>query len=158
MNRTGPLVSRCFDFMGTKLQCRTIFSSSAPCFNGDSLVFFVPKSVSLDSTLRIAGAQTTRTRILTQRLLTYFHFLVIYISAFPRDPRRNRLFVYAVFALEIIQLILLTKTHFEIFASEFGNPKAYDRTSALWFSVPFMSGIGLYYFFEFFLAHVALYQ
>ncbi|KAF5310292.1 hypothetical protein D9619_010135 [Psilocybe cf. subviscida] len=66
---------------------------------------------------------------------------LIYISAFPRDPRRNRLFVYAVFTLEIIQTIILTKSYFDTFASGFGDPEAYDRTGAIWFSVPFMSGI-----------------
>jgi hypothetical protein len=75
-------------------------------------------------------------------------FPVIYISAFPQDPRRNKLFVYAVFTLEIIQTIILTKSYFEIFASGFGDPEAYDRTGAIWFSVPFMSGIGLYPSFE----------
>lgn len=69
---------------------------------------------------------------------------MIYVSAFSQDPRRNRLFVYTVFTLEITQTIILTKSYFEIFASGFGDPGAYDRTGAIWFSVPFMSGIGLY--------------
>lgn len=67
---------------------------------------------------------------------------MIYVSAFSHEPRRNRLFVYAVFTLEIVQTIILTKSYFEIFASGFGDSEAYDRTGAIWFSVPFMSGIG----------------
>lgn len=70
-------------------------------------------------------------------------FPVTYITAFPHDHLRNRLFVYTIFTLEIIQLLILTKSHFEIFAYDFGDPEAYDRTGALWFGAPFMSSISV---------------
>lgn len=71
--------------------------------------------------------------------MTNITFSVTYITAFPQDIRRNRLFVYAIFALEIIQVVILTKSYFAIFASNFGDPQAYDRTGGLWFGAPFMS-------------------
>lgn len=67
------------------------------------------------------------------------------MGGFARDPLRNKLFVYVVFTLEVVQTIILTKSFFDVFGYGFGDPGAYDRVGAIWFSVSFLSGIGLFY-------------
>lgn len=67
---------------------------------------------------------------------------VIYIGGFPLDPIRNKLFVYTVFTLEVVQTIILTKSYFDVFGYGFGQPAAYDHIGDIWFSVPFLSGVG----------------
>lgn len=65
------------------------------------------------------------------------------MNSFPNERLRIKLFVYIVFALEVVQTVMLTKSLFDIFGYGFGDPRAYDRVGSIWFSVPFISGIGL---------------
>lgn len=65
---------------------------------------------------------------------------VIYISGFPRDAMRNKIFVYIVMSLEITQTVILTKSYFDVFGYGFGDLEAYDHVGAIWFSISFLSG------------------
>ena len=68
----------------------------------------------------------------------------MYYLAFPDDPLQNKLLAYGVFVFESVQTILLTATAFHSFAAGFGNLVALDRIGLIWFTVPIMSGIGMF--------------
>ncbi|KAF5323680.1 hypothetical protein D9619_012861 [Psilocybe cf. subviscida] len=66
---------------------------------------------------------------------------LIYVGGYPKDPLRNKLFVYTIVTLEVVQTTILTKSYFDVFGYGFGDQNSYDNIGAIWFSVPFLSGI-----------------
>ena len=70
----------------------------------------------------------------------------IYYLAFPNDPLRRKLLVYAVYVAEMVQAIMLARMAYIQFAAGFGNFDALDAIPAtLWFGVPILSSIGMYH-------------
>ncbi|KDR66299.1 hypothetical protein GALMADRAFT_81066, partial [Galerina marginata CBS 339.88] len=61
--------------------------------------------------------------------------------AFPKDPLRNKIFVYSVFVLEIVQTVILTEIAFHVFGDGYGDLAVFDRVGLAWFSIPFISGL-----------------
>jgi hypothetical protein len=66
----------------------------------------------------------------------------LYYLAFPKDPLRNKVWVYLTFFLESVQTIITTYLAFTSFASGYGNYTVFDRgISVSWFSVPLLTGV-----------------
>ncbi|KAF9483231.1 hypothetical protein BDN70DRAFT_929402 [Pholiota conissans] len=65
----------------------------------------------------------------------------LYYLGFPKDPIRNKIFVFSVFGLEIMQTIIITQSAFHVFGSGYGHFEAYDSINLAWFSVPILSGM-----------------
>ncbi|THU83381.1 hypothetical protein K435DRAFT_734000 [Dendrothele bispora CBS 962.96] len=67
--------------------------------------------------------------------------IYLYYMAFPRDKPILKAIAYFIYALELVQTILVTNDAFHAYGSGFGN---YDELTSMheyWFSVPIMSGI-----------------
>lgn len=73
------------------------------------------------------------------------HALDIYSSAFPNDVLINKVFVYAVYLLEVTQSIMMSYTAFQVFAIGYGHASGYDDVGVTWFSIPLISGLGMSY-------------
>ena len=73
-----------------------------------------------------------------------WHCVDMYYLAFPTDPKRNKLFVYSVFILEVIQTIIITQSAFHVFGEGYGNLAFFYSIDLTWFSVPIITGIGRY--------------
>ena len=86
------------------------------------------------------------------RLAKIFLQTDIYYLAFPEDPIRRKVLVYAVYAAELVQAILLAKMAYTQLAAGFGNFQAINNIGLLWFAVPTLGSIGMYYHPVFFLA------
>ena len=70
----------------------------------------------------------------------------IYYLAFPDEPLRRKLLVYAVYVAEMAQAIMLARMAYIQFAAGFGNFEILDAIPAvLWFGVPILSSIGIYH-------------
>ena len=69
----------------------------------------------------------------------------VYYLAYPTDSLQSKTLVYAVYATELVQSILLAKKFYQEFAAGFGNYEAVDAIGLLWFAVPIMNSIGVYY-------------
>ena len=67
----------------------------------------------------------------------------IYYLAFLDDPIQRKVLVYAVYAAELAQIILLSKMAYTEFAAGFGNFQALNDINLLWFAVPTLSSIGM---------------
>ncbi|KAF8956172.1 hypothetical protein BDZ97DRAFT_1764014 [Flammula alnicola] len=65
----------------------------------------------------------------------------MYYLAFPRDPTRNKVFVYMVYALEVLQTVIITQSAFHVFGAGYGRFSDYDHVELAWFSVPVISGL-----------------
>lgn len=70
--------------------------------------------------------------------------LDLYYLGFPKDPIRNKIFVFTVYGLEVVQTIIITQSAFHVFGSGYGNFSAYDQINLAWFTVPILSGMGMY--------------
>jgi hypothetical protein len=69
--------------------------------------------------------------------------LDIYYLAFPKDLRQSKILVYAVYAAEMVQAIILARMAYIQFAAGFGNFETLDKIPGiLWFGVPILSAIG----------------
>ena len=66
----------------------------------------------------------------------------MYYLAFPADPTRNKLFVYSVFVLEVVQTVIITQSAFHVFGEGYGNFAYFNGVELAWFSVPIITGIG----------------
>ena len=66
----------------------------------------------------------------------------IYYLAFPNDPPQKKFLVYAVYAAEMVQAIILARMAYIQFAAGFGNFDALNAIPViLWFSVPVLTAI-----------------
>ncbi|KDR72258.1 hypothetical protein GALMADRAFT_143116 [Galerina marginata CBS 339.88] len=65
----------------------------------------------------------------------------LYHLAFPKDPLRNKIFVYLVFLLEVLQTVIITISAWNVFGSGYGDFSVYNRVALAWFSVPVISGV-----------------
>ncbi len=70
--------------------------------------------------------------------------LDLYYEAFPNDRLWTKCLVYGTYTLELTQTILIMHDAFVIFGTGFGDLEALIDAHFLWFSVPVMSGIGMY--------------
>jgi hypothetical protein len=68
-----------------------------------------------------------------------------YYLAFADDPFKRQLLIYAVYAAELAQSILLAKRFYQEFAVGFGNYEAINASGILWFTVPIIGSIGVYH-------------
>ena len=66
----------------------------------------------------------------------------LYAVAFPKDPLRTKVVVYLIYALEVTQTILVTRSTFVAFVYGFGNMHAVDNVGLVWLSVPLLTGVG----------------
>lgn len=66
----------------------------------------------------------------------------LYYLAFPKDPRRNKLLVYGVYLLELVQTVMLTHSAFTVFGFGYGDLSQFNNVDLAWFEVPIISGIG----------------
>ena len=69
----------------------------------------------------------------------------MYYLAFPTDPKRNKVFVYSVFILEVTQTIIATRSAFHVFGEGYGNLAFFYGVQLSWFSVPILTGISRHY-------------
>jgi len=72
----------------------------------------------------------------------------MYYLAFPKDPLRNKIVVYTVYVLELLQTVIITTSAFHVFAAGYGNFTFYNGVELAWFSVPIISGLGKRCFFS----------
>jgi hypothetical protein len=73
--------------------------------------------------------------------LAQFH-ADFYAAAFPKDPVRTKVVVYLIYALEVTQTVLITRSIFVAFVYGFGNMTASDNVGLVWLSVPLLTGLG----------------
>ena len=69
----------------------------------------------------------------------------LYYLAFPKDPLTTKILVYAVYAIELTQTILLSKMAFRELAAGFGKFEALNEAGNFWFSVPILSSSGVFH-------------
>jgi hypothetical protein len=67
----------------------------------------------------------------------------LYYEAFPNDRLVNKWLVYTVYALELVQTILITHGFFAIFGFGFADPAALLNVDFGWLAIPIMSGLGM---------------
>ncbi|KAJ7908197.1 hypothetical protein B0H13DRAFT_2331600 [Mycena leptocephala] len=67
--------------------------------------------------------------------------LYLYYEAFPNDRLVNKWLVYTVYALELVQTILITHGFFAIFGFGFADPAALLNVDFGWLAIPIMSGL-----------------
>ncbi|KAJ6581896.1 hypothetical protein B0H19DRAFT_928174, partial [Mycena capillaripes] len=72
----------------------------------------------------------------TLTVQVYFYFL-----AFPHDKRANKILVYTVYFIELVQTIWLTHDAFAIFGYGFTDFSALTKVYFEWLLVPVMSGL-----------------
>ncbi|KAI0748356.1 hypothetical protein C8Q80DRAFT_1270777 [Daedaleopsis nitida] len=65
----------------------------------------------------------------------------IYHVSFPNDRLRLKVFVYGLYAMEVLQLVMATHDAFETLGRGWGNTTTLDNPQWLWFDVPLISGI-----------------
>ncbi|KAJ7119158.1 hypothetical protein C8R44DRAFT_589731, partial [Mycena epipterygia] len=65
----------------------------------------------------------------------------LYYQAFPNDRSATKWLVYIVYALELMQTIIVSHDTFATFGSGFGDVSALLDLHLTWFSVPVMSGL-----------------
>ncbi|KAF4616578.1 hypothetical protein D9613_008944 [Agrocybe pediades] len=65
----------------------------------------------------------------------------LYHLAFPKDPLRNKILVYSVFILEIVQTCIITDTAFRVFGFGYGDISYFNDIGIAWFSVPIITGL-----------------
>jgi hypothetical protein len=66
----------------------------------------------------------------------------LYYLAFPKDRLSTKCLVYGVYALEVVETILVTHDSFAAFGYGFGDISALTRIDFNWLSIPIMSGLG----------------
>ncbi|KAJ7084541.1 hypothetical protein B0H15DRAFT_1023712 [Mycena belliarum] len=67
--------------------------------------------------------------------------LYLYYEAFPADPLFHKCLVYTLYALELVQTILITHDAFALFAFGFGDPEGLMTIHLAWLTIPVMSGL-----------------
>ena len=77
--------------------------------------------------------------------LSNYISLDVYYLAFPNDPPQNKLLVYTVYAVELVQAILLARVAYTEFAAGFGNFEAIDTIGLLGVAVPMLGSVGMCY-------------
>jgi hypothetical protein len=65
----------------------------------------------------------------------------MYHLGFPTDRVHMRCLVYGVYLLQLVQSVLVIKTGFRIFVTNFGVVGVLDQIDTLWLSVPILSAI-----------------
>lgn len=66
----------------------------------------------------------------------------LYYLAFPNDPLRNKIMVYTVLVLEVLQAVIITRSAFHVFAVGYGNYSFFNNVELAWLDVPVITGIG----------------
>ncbi|KAJ7703724.1 hypothetical protein B0H17DRAFT_1194207 [Mycena rosella] len=65
----------------------------------------------------------------------------LYYQAFPKDKLSTKWLVYSVYALELVETILITYGAFAAFGYGFGDISALTNVNFDWLSIPVMSGL-----------------
>ncbi|KAJ7669125.1 hypothetical protein B0H17DRAFT_1209687 [Mycena rosella] len=65
----------------------------------------------------------------------------LYYQAFPNDKLSTKSLVYLVYALELVETILITHDSFSAFGYGFGDLLAITKVDYDWLSIPVMSGV-----------------
>ncbi|KAF8157242.1 hypothetical protein B0H34DRAFT_712896 [Crassisporium funariophilum] len=65
----------------------------------------------------------------------------VYYLACPDDPLRNKIVIYSVYLLEVVQTTVISQAAFHNFAAGFGDMGKLNEFGLLWFGVPILSGI-----------------
>jgi hypothetical protein len=68
----------------------------------------------------------------------------LYYLAFPRDRLSTKCLVYGVYAIELVETILITHDAFATFAYGFGDISAFTKIGFDWLTIPIMSGLGVF--------------
>ena len=84
----------------------------------------------------------TSAALLYQPLTNYISSDIYYL-AFPNDALLKKLLVYAVYTVELVQTILVTRVAYTEFAAGFGKFEAINITSLLSLAVPILNSIGM---------------
>jgi hypothetical protein len=66
----------------------------------------------------------------------------LYYLAFPKDRLSTKCLVYGVYALELVETILVTHDAFAAFGYGYGDLSALTNVGFAWLSIPVMSGLG----------------
>ncbi|KAJ7486827.1 hypothetical protein FB451DRAFT_1363048 [Mycena latifolia] len=67
--------------------------------------------------------------------------IYLYYQAFPNDRPSTKCLVYTVYAIELVQTILLTHDLFKVFGYNYGNLFTLTEIYFDWLTVPVMSGL-----------------
>lgn len=78
--------------------------------------------------------------------MTTIIVLDTFYLAFPNDPFKMKILVYGVYAVELLQTILISKMMLKQFAIGFGSFAVLNDMGLLWFVVPILSSIGIFSF------------
>ncbi|KAH9945915.1 uncharacterized protein BXZ73DRAFT_72808 [Epithele typhae] len=64
-----------------------------------------------------------------------------YYNAFPTDPVSLKAFVYGLYAVEWVQVILISHDAFQVYGAGWGDLNALTSPQWLWFDIPIMSAL-----------------
>ncbi|KAJ7309470.1 hypothetical protein DFH08DRAFT_757351 [Mycena albidolilacea] len=65
----------------------------------------------------------------------------LYYQAFPKDRLSTKCLVYSVYALELVETIIITRDAFATFAYGFSDISALNKINFNWLTIPVMSGL-----------------
>ncbi|KAJ7309481.1 hypothetical protein DFH08DRAFT_1088243 [Mycena albidolilacea] len=65
----------------------------------------------------------------------------LYYQAFPKDRLSTKCLVYGVYALELVETIIITRDAFATFAYGFSDISALNKINFNWLTIPVMSGL-----------------
>ncbi|TCD70842.1 hypothetical protein EIP91_001533 [Steccherinum ochraceum] len=72
--------------------------------------------------------------------------LYIYQLAFRTDRVPTRVLVFGIYILELVQLILVSRDGFSVFAAQWGDFEHVGDMRLIWFSMPIMTGLAILQF------------
>ena len=116
--------------IGIDFDVLTCWHSSQAFFShGYFLACFPPKSVSLCLFYRLARQLTNLTDM--------------YSQIFIKEKLTLKILVYAIYAVQLLQIVFFTNQAFKAFAAGFGDFVGLDRVGEIWFSTFVLDGLGL---------------
>ncbi len=81
-------------------------------------------------------------RVVLQQITPNAFSLDLYYLAFPDDRRFTKYLVYAIYAIEFVQTMLISHDAFATFGYDFGDMDTLTAKHLSWFTIPIMSAVG----------------
>jgi hypothetical protein len=86
--------------------------------------------------IQLCEPSTSRSSTCTQSVQTF----IIWRS--QKDKLRTKCLVYGVYAIELVETILITHDAFTTFGYGFGDISTFTKVGFDWLTIPVMSGLG----------------
>jgi len=66
----------------------------------------------------------------------------LYYLAFPKDSIYNKILVYTIFTIEVVQTLFIGRDMFAIFVLGFGDLSVLTQIHFAWLTLPIFGGVG----------------